>query len=136
MLISSIFTVYFEDPFWIGIYAIHDQNQYLVKKIIFGKEPQDFEVLHWLLFSFHQVSFYHTLDKSEERKVIKNPKHRLREVKKEYRQIGTKSQIALKKAYLEHKQIKLKETRKALNKEKQRQYEQHKQKRKEKHKGH
>ena len=38
-------TVYFDDPFWVGVFEITMENMLSVAKITFGSEPKDAEVL-------------------------------------------------------------------------------------------
>lgn len=37
-------TVYFEDPFWVGVFERIDEGKYSVCKVTFGAEPTDNEV--------------------------------------------------------------------------------------------
>ena len=37
-------TVYFEPPFWVGLYRREDGDGYRVCKTIFGREPRDQEI--------------------------------------------------------------------------------------------
>jgi len=40
----SVLTVYFADPFWVGIYERTDSSGYAVCKVTFGSEPSDTEI--------------------------------------------------------------------------------------------
>ena len=40
-------TVYFEPPFWVGLYRREDGDGYRVCKTIFGREPRDQEIWEW-----------------------------------------------------------------------------------------
>ena len=37
-------TVYFEDPFWVGVFERIDGGKLSVAKVTFGAEPKDFEI--------------------------------------------------------------------------------------------
>ena len=47
--IKACFTVYFDDPFWVGIYERVYNNKLEVCKVTFGAEPKDYEVYQFLL---------------------------------------------------------------------------------------
>ena len=37
-------TVYFEDPFWVGVFERIDNGKLSVAKVTFGAEPKDYEI--------------------------------------------------------------------------------------------
>lgn len=129
--------VYFEDPFWVGVFERIEEGNLSVCKVTFGAEPKDYEVWEFVLRHYYELKFSPAL-KTEIKQTADNPKRRQRNVKKQLRNvgIGTKSQQALaaqrEEMKSERKQIS-KEQREA---EKQRQFELKQQKRKEKHRGH
>lgn len=41
-------TVFFEDPFWVGVFERYAGGQLAVSKITFGAEPKDYEVLAYV----------------------------------------------------------------------------------------
>ena len=41
-------TVLFEDPFWIGLFEMIDQNGLRACKVTFGAEPTDKEVMEFI----------------------------------------------------------------------------------------
>ncbi len=129
--------VYFEDPFWVGVFERIEEGNLSVCKVTFGAEPKDYEVWEFVLRHYYELKFSPAL-KTEIKQTADNPKRRQRKVKKQLRNvgIGTKSQQALaaqrEEMKSERKQIS-KEQREA---EKQRQFELKQQKRKEKHRGH
>ena len=47
-------TVYFEKPFWVGIFERTEDGKLSVAKVTFGVEPKDYEVQEYskTLFSF------------------------------------------------------------------------------------
>ena len=45
---SLSFTVFFEDPFWIGLFEYREQQLLYLKRIVFGSEPSEQVVYEWL----------------------------------------------------------------------------------------
>ncbi len=114
------FTVYFEDPFWVGIYEREEDGRYSVCKITFGAEPADCEVYEFLLKSWSRLTFSPSIpgEMPPERRM--NPKRMQRAIHTQTRQqgIGTKAQQALKLQQEQGKQA-----RKAASKEQREQEE-------------
>ncbi len=134
---SGKLTVYFEEPFWVGVIERISDGELSVCKVTFGAEPKDYDLLDYILKYYYKLKFSPAVQ-IEVRQTADNPKRRQRNVKKQLnsRGIGTKSQQALQKQREE-----LKTERKQISKaereaEIKRQYELKQQKRKEKHKGH
>lgn len=134
--IKGTLIVFFENPFWVGIFECISQGKLSVCKVTFGAEPKDSEVYNFILKNYDKLRFSPTVE-AVVKEIRKNPKRIQREVKKQTRVIGigTKSQRALK---LQQEEIKTK--RKKISKEKneaekQRIFELKQQKRKEKHRG-
>ena len=55
--IFSRLTVYFENPFWVGVYERECGDAYEVCKITFGTDPKDYEVYDFLLKSYPRLLF-------------------------------------------------------------------------------
>lgn len=91
--IAATFTVFFEAPFWKGIYERQEYHNISVALVIFGAEPKDFEVAQFLTEHFKTLSFSNTMITEQKPKVIKNYKRLQRNIKKQTNQngIGTKS---------------------------------------------
>ena len=49
-------TVYFEDPFWVGVFERIEDGKLSVCKVTFGAEPKDYEVWDYVLH--HYSRFY------------------------------------------------------------------------------
>ena len=49
---STKLTVFFEAPFWIGVFERIERRKLSVCKVVFGAEPKDYEVWEYLLFQF------------------------------------------------------------------------------------
>ena len=129
-------TVYFDDPFWVGVFERIEDEKLSVCKVTFGAEPKDYEVLEFILKNYGQLKFSPSVD-VKVRKEAKNPKRIQREARKEIAQsgTGTKSQQALQQQREENKLIRKSISKQKKEAEKQRQYDLKQQKRKEKHKG-
>ncbi|SFD29269.1 YjdF family protein [Clostridium uliginosum] len=136
--VSSKLTVFFEEPFWIGIYEHISNGELKVCKITFGAEPKDYEVYDFILKNWNRLCCSAPIIAGEnyvERKL--NPKRMQRAINKQLQNtgVGTKAQQALK---LQHEQNKLE--RKSFNRQKkeeerEKQFELRQQKKKAKHRG-
>jgi len=135
--VSGRLQVFFEEPFWAGIFGRIDNDKLSVCKITFGAEPKDYEVQAFVLENYQKLRFSPAVDSFVEEKERINPKRLQREVKKQIKNvgIGSKSQQALK---LQQEQGKLERKahfREQQEAEKEFQYKLKQQKRREKHKG-
>lgn len=135
--VESKLTIYFEYPFWVGVFEELDGDKLSACRMVFGAEPTDSEIYDFILKHYYNLMFS-TPVKAEIKQKADNPKRRQRNARKQLENtgIGTKSQQALQKQFEENKtehKIKSREQREA---EKQRQYELKQQKRKEKRRGH
>ena len=43
------FTVFFEDPFWVGVYEREEPGGLTACRVVFGAEPKDGEIYEWML---------------------------------------------------------------------------------------
>ncbi len=137
-LIVSKLTILFEDPFWIGLYEVEDENVYSVCKIMFCAEPKDCEVYDLILKSWHKFRFYQTKnDLSISEKRI-NPKRQQRMINKQLngKAIGTKAQRALKLQHEQNKSSKKVNKRENKKAAEVRKFNLKQEKRKDKHRGH
>ena len=50
-------TVYFEDPFWVGVFERTQNGTLSVCKITFGAEPKDYAVHAYVLRHFYELRF-------------------------------------------------------------------------------
>ena len=134
--VSGKLTVFFEEPFWVGVFERVSDGKLSVSKVTFGAEPKDYEVYDFVLKNYYRLRFSPAVA-TDVKEAGRNPKRVQREVQKQVQNIGigTKSQQALK---LQKEQLKTKRkivSRERRGAEKQRQFELKRQKRKEKHKG-
>ena len=133
----GVLTVYFENPFWVGVFERVEGGKLSVCKVTFGAEPKDYEVWAFVLHHYQDLKFSPATE-AELKQSADNPKRRQRNVKKQLQNagIGTKSQQALA-AQREALKAERKSSSKAYRDAKeQRLYELKQQKRKEKHRGH
>ena len=130
-------TVYFEDPFWVGVFEKIDGNKLSVSKVTFGAEPKDYEVQEFVERHYFKLKFSPPVDAAVKKDVI-NPKRKLREARKQSQVsgIGTKSQQALKLQQEENKLERKVVSKEMKEAEKQRQFVLKQEKRKKKHRGH
>ena len=97
--------MFFENPFWVGIFERTSNGKLFVCKVTFGAEPKDYEILEFILKNYDDLNFSDAID-TEIKKTSDNPKRRQREAKRQVNNIGvaTKAQQALK---LQHEKIKI-----------------------------
>lgn len=90
--------VFFEGPFWIGVFYLNDEKERFVERIVFGDEPKDSEIYNYILYHSQKLSFKAAYQ-SKIKDKPKNPKRMLRIIKKQSSnlEVGTKSMQALKK---------------------------------------
>ena len=50
-------TVFFEEPFWIGVFERISEGKLSVCKVTFGAEPKDYEVYDFVLKNYYQLKF-------------------------------------------------------------------------------
>ncbi len=136
-LISEKLTVYFDDPFWVGVFEHTESGKLSVSKVTFGAEPKDYEVLEFITRNFYRLRFSPAVDTAV-KESKKNPKRIQRDAKKTVLQkgIGTKSQQALKLQQEQNKLERKVRSREQKEAEELRLFELKQQKKKEKHKGH
>ena len=130
-------TVYFEEPFWIGVFECMEDDRLSVCKVTFGAEPKDYEVQEFILRNYYDLQFSPAVE-TVVKDFKRNPKRMQREAKKQMKEtgIGTKSQQALKLQQEQNKQERKIRRREQKEAEEKRMFELKQQKKKEKHKGH
>lgn len=136
-MISLHLTVFFEEPFWIGVFERTENGKLSVSKVTFGAEPKDAEVQEFVLRHYGELVFSPTVETAV-KPSADNPKRRQREARRQLQStgIGTKSQQALA-AQREMMKTERKKASKAQREaEEQRLFDMKQQKRKEKHRGH
>jgi hypothetical protein len=131
-------TVYFSDPFWVGVFERSDEHGYAIARFVFGAEPGDAELHRFALEEFARLEFSAPGPAPEATPDQANFKRRMREARKQTRQtgVGTWAQRAMQSEWERQKQTR-QEERQANREEAERadflRKQMHK---KEKHKGH
>ena len=129
-------TVFFEEPFWVGVFECVSDGKLSVCKVTFGAEPKDYEIYDFILRNYYRLRFSPAVE-TEVKEAAHNPKRVQREARKQIQNtgIGTKSQQALKQQQEQMKIERKTVSREQREAEKQRQFELKQQKKKEKHRG-
>ena len=136
---SFSLVVFFEDPFWVGLFSRSEGDQTQYCRIVFGGEPSEIEIYHYFLKNFRDLRFSAALPSIMEKTPAKNPKRRQREASRQMQlSAGEKRSYSIIKQALGQEQ---KEKSMAEQKQRDSQHEKYVReikdlKRKEKHKGH
>ena len=135
--VSGKLTIYFEDPFWVGVFERIENRKLSVAKVTFGVEPKDYDVLEFINRNYYHLQFSPAVE-TVVKDTKKNPKRAQRDAKKQTMEtgIGTKSQQALKLQQEQNKLARKERSKKEREEESDRLFEMKQQKKKEKHKGH
>ena len=135
--VSGKLTIYFEAPFWVGVFERIENRKLSVAKVTFGVEPKDYDVLEFVNRNYYHLQFSPAVE-TVVKDTKKNPKRAQRDAKKQTMEtgIGTKSQQALKFQQEQNKLARKERSKKEREEESDRLFEMKQQKKKEKHKGH
>lgn len=128
--------VFFEEPFWVGVFERISKGRLSVCKVTFGAEPKDYDIWDFILKHYDKLKFSPSIE-AEVRKTADNPKRRQRDAKKQLSALGmgTKSQQVLQMQH-ELEKAQRKQIRKERQEdEKKRRFDLRQQKRKAKHRG-
>ena len=134
---SGKLTVYFEEPFWVGVFERIEDGKLSVAKVTFGAEPKDYEVQEYIQKYYFSLKFSPVVD-TVVKDIKRNPKRMQREAKKQMQEtgIGTKSQQTLKLQQEQNKQERKVRSREKKEADELRMFELKQQKKREKHRGH
>ena len=93
--VSGKLTVFFEKPFWVGVFERVLDGKLSVCKVTFGAEPKDHEIYEFV--HYYRLRFSPAVA-TDVKEAGRNSKRVQREVRKRVQNIGigTKSQQALK----------------------------------------
>lgn len=130
-------TVFFEEPFWVGVFERFEDGKLSVTKVTFGAEPKDYEVYDFVLKHYYGLQFSPAVA-AVVKETKKNPKRVQRDVKKQLQDtgIGTKSQQALKLQQEQYKTERKVKSREQKQANAERMFALKQQKKKDKHRGH
>ena len=135
--VSGKLTVFFEKPFWVGVFEHIEDGKLTVAKVTFGAEPKDYEVQEYIQKYYYSLQFSPAVA-TVVKETKSNPKRMQRDAKKQMQEtgIGTKSQQALQLQQEQNKQERKVKSREQKLAESERMFELKQQKKKAKHKGH
>ncbi len=128
---SGSLQVFFEEPFYVGLFEKREAGRLRVCKITFGPEPTDAQVLAYVQQQYGQLLFSAPIKGEKPAAGEKNHKRR----QTAQAGIGTRSQQALQAQRELHKQEKKAHTKAEREAEAARRFAMAQQKRKEKHRG-
>ena len=134
---SGRLIVYFDDPFWVGIFERVENGKLSVAKVTFGAELKDYEIQEFIIRKYYRLKFSPAVD-TVVKEGKRNPNRLQRDAKKMVLEkgIGTKSQQAIKLLQEQNKLERKAKSREQKEAEELRLFELKQQKKKEKHKGH
>ena len=129
-------TVYFDDPFWVGVFERIENGKLSVCRVTFGAEPKDYEVWEFVLGHYDALEFSPAVD-ADIRQTADNPKRRQRNASKQLERtgVGTRSQLALQMQLERNKQERMVKSREQKLAEAERLFALKQKKKKEKHRG-
>lgn len=135
--IRAQLTVYFEDPFWVGIYERSEDNTIQACRILFGSEPKDYEIYAFINRNWNQLSLSPPVPGSDFEDHRINPKRLQRQIARQLAipGVGTKAQQALKALQENQKAARTLKARMKKEQEKDRKFDLRREKQKQKHKG-
>ena len=124
-------TVFFEDPFWVGVFERIENGRLSVAKVTFGAEPKEPEVLIYLLRHYYRLPFSPAVETAV-KPAHRNPKRAQREAGRQTAPIG----IGTKSQQEQNKQARKRRSRARKQADAKRLYALKQQQKREKHKGH
>jgi hypothetical protein len=135
---KGYFDVFFENPFWVGMITIEDNDKIYAAKWIFGSEPNESEIYNFVLNDYNKLNFIESLNQNNRQEYKKNLKRIQREIRKqqEYGRNLKKSYDIIKKQYENNKLEKKKNKTKKKYEELQKKFNLKQEKKKQKHRGH
>ena len=130
-------TVYFDDPFWVGVFARRDGESLTVARVVFGAEPKDYEVHRFVLEQYTELRFSPPVTAELPAPPPANPKRMQREAAQRMaeRGAGTYAQQALQQQRELNGQARKAHSRAMRDAESERRYQLRQDKRKQKHRG-
>ncbi|RIK31859.1 MAG: DUF2992 domain-containing protein [Anaerolineae bacterium] len=131
-------TVYFEDPFWVGVFEREDEGAYQLSRVVFGPEPTDAQLYEYIRSEYKNLDFGKPIKDQVRIVRKKNFKRMQREVRKEVYEkgVGTKAQQAMKLQIEANKRERQSKSKERREREKMVKFKMKQEKKKEKHRGH
>ncbi len=137
--ISVTLTVYFECPFWVGVFERISGQKLQACRVVFGSsEPKDYEVYALVMARYQTMKFGKPVEADSRRISHINPKRMQRQVSKALQSAGTstKAQEAMRLSREAQKQERKKVNKLHKDQTADEKYLNHQIKKKEKKKGH
>ena len=78
--VNGKLTVFFEEPFWVGIFERIEDGKLSVAKVTFGAEPKDYEVKEYIQKYYFGLKFSPAVE-AVVKDTKRNPKRTQRKVK-------------------------------------------------------
>lgn len=130
-------TVFFQEPFWVGLYERWTEGLLQVCKITFGAEPKDYQVYEFLLNHWDGLRFSPPVAEEKEEAPRKNPKRVRREIQRQLAGLptSTRSQQALSLQRETAKEQRRQRSHQGRETQRQERFALRQKKRKEKHRG-
>ena len=125
--VNGKLTVYFEEPFWIGVFERIEDGKLSVAKVTFGAEPKDYEVQEYIQKHYASLKFSPAVD-AVVKDIKRNPKRMQREARRQMQETELQQE--------QNKQECKIRSREKKEAEELRMFEMKQQKKREKHKGH
>ncbi len=134
---SCRLTVYFEAPFWVGVFERTRSGALFAARVVFGAEPKDYEVYARVLKEYARLRFSPAVESAAYAE-IRNPKRARRAAAKLTGSAGTgtRAQQALQMQYEQQKRERRAQSRAEKEAAQQRRFEQKQRKKQQKHRGH
>jgi hypothetical protein len=135
--VTSVFTVFFEDPFWVGVLEEdYDGSRYMGRHV-FGAEPSNPELLQFYIYEFDRISKIKISGENVKTKSIgfKKSVHKSKQAQNKTG-IGTKSQNLFQQSLQEAMEARKKEKKAEAIAGKEEKYKKKQEKKAEKKKGH
>ena len=89
-------SVFYDEPFWVGVFERIEDGKLSVAKVTFGAEPKDYEVYDFVLKHYYNLQFSPAVEVAVAEKHI-NPKRMQREIKKQMSNTNSIRQNAKRK---------------------------------------
>jgi hypothetical protein len=131
-------TVFFESPFWVGIFERTESGKYQAARFVFGAEPTEPQLIQFALTEFLLLRFSDPVDKAKSHEGVVNYKRRMRDVKKQMMNpVGsTRAQLAVKQEFELQARLREQNSRMEHEADAERKFQLRQAKRAEKHRGH
>ena len=55
--VTGKLTVFFEEPFWVGVFERYEDGKLSVAKVTFGSEPKDYDINKFILGHYYSLQF-------------------------------------------------------------------------------